>query len=75
VRILLIEDDPELGDGLQHSLAQSGYAVDVARTAQEGRTASSVTRYEMLILDLGLPDGDGLELLRDLRGSGSPCRC
>jgi len=70
VRILLIEDDPELGDGLHHSLAQSGYAVDVARTAQDGRTACGVTRYEMLILDLGLPDADGLELLRELRAQG-----
>ncbi len=50
MRILLIEDDPELADGLQQSLVQSGYAVDVARTANEGRTACSVTHYEMLIL-------------------------
>jgi two-component system, OmpR family, response regulator len=70
LRILLIEDDPELSDGLQQSLAQSGYAVDVARSAQEGRTACGVTRYELLILDLGLPDADGLELLRELRAQG-----
>jgi DNA-binding response OmpR family regulator len=67
MRILLIEDDPELADGLQQSLVQSGYAVDVARTAHDGRAACAVTHYEMLILDLGLPDGDGLSLLRELR--------
>jgi DNA-binding response OmpR family regulator len=67
MRILLIEDDPELADGLQQSLAQSGYAVDVARTAQEARRACGVTRYAMLVLDLGLPDADGLDLLRELR--------
>ena len=71
MRLLLIEDDPELADGLQQSLVQSGYAVDVARTAHAGRTACATTRYEMLILDLGLPDGDGLALLRELRAQGT----
>ena len=70
MRILLIEDDPELGNGLQQSLAQCGYAVDVARSAHEGRSAAGVTRYDMLILDLGLPDADGLDLLRELRAQG-----
>jgi DNA-binding response OmpR family regulator len=70
MRLLLIEDDPELSDGLQHSLAQSGYSVDAARTVHAGRAACAATRYEMLILDLGLPDGDGLALLRDLRAQG-----
>jgi DNA-binding response OmpR family regulator len=70
MRLLLIEDDPELSDGLQQSLAQSGYAVDVARTAQAGRAACAATHYEMLILDLGLPDCDGLALLRELRAQG-----
>ena len=70
MRLLLIEDDPELSDGLQQSLAQSGYAVDVARTARIARIACAATRYELLILDLGLPDADGLALLRELRGQG-----
>ncbi len=71
MRLLLIEDDPELADGLQQSLAQSGYAVDVARTAHAARAACAVTRYEMVILDLGLPDADGLALLRELRAEGT----
>jgi len=70
VRILLVEDDPELGKGLQQSLAQSAYAVDVARSGAEARAACDATRYEMLILDLGLPDVDGLALLRELRSRG-----
>lgn len=70
MRLLLIEDDPELSDGLQQSLAQSGYAVDVAHTARAGHAACAATHYEMLILDLGLPDGDGLALLRNLRTEG-----
>lgn len=71
MRLLLIEDDPELADGLQQSLAQSGYAVDVARSAHAARAASAATRYEMVILDLGLPDADGLALLRELRIQGT----
>ena len=70
MRILLIEDDPELSDGLQHSLAQSGYAVDLARTAAAGRASCAATRYELVILDLGLPDGDGIALLHELRAQG-----
>ena len=62
MRLLLIEDDPELSDGLQQSLAQSGYAVDVTRTMHAARTACAAMHYEMLILDLSLPDGDGLAL-------------
>ena len=70
MRILLIEYDTELSDGLQQSLAQSGYAVDVARTVHAARAACAVTRYELAILDLGLPDGDGIALLRELRAQG-----
>ena len=70
MRLLLIEDDAGLADGLQHSLAQSGFAVDVATTGVTGKSACATTRYDMIILDLGLPDIDGLALLRELRGSG-----
>ena len=71
MRLLLIEDDAELADALQQSLAQSGYAVDVAHTGHAGRAACAATRYEMMILDLGLPDVDGLTLLRELRAQGA----
>ena len=71
MRLLLIEDDAGLADGLQHSLAQSGFVVDVATTGAAGKSACATTRYEMIILDLGLPDIDGLALLRELRGSGT----
>ena len=71
MRLLLIEDDVELADGLQQSLAQSGYAVDTAATGHAGRAACASTRYDMIILDLGLPDIVGLTLLRELRGDGT----
>lgn len=70
MRMLLIEDDAELADGLQQSLAQSGYAVDTVATGHAGKSACTATRYEMVILDLGLPDIDGITLLRELRADG-----
>ena len=70
MRLLLIEDDVELADGLQQSLAQSGYAVDAAYSGHQAKAACASARYEMMILDLGLPDVDGLTLLRELRAQG-----
>jgi len=70
MRLLLIEDDLELANGLASSLAQSNYAADAVRTGREAVEACKVTDYELLILDLGLPDMDGIDVLRRLRGQG-----
>lgn len=67
MRLLVVEDDVELANGLVSSLAQSGYAADVAHTARDAERACAHTNYALVILDLGLPDLDGLELLRRLR--------
>jgi two-component system OmpR family response regulator len=74
MRILVVEDDPVLGDGLSRSLRNAGYAVD---TAQDGKLADdllSVHAFDLVVLDLGLPGLDGLEVLRRLRrrASGAP---
>jgi two-component system OmpR family response regulator len=64
MRILLVEDDPVLGDGLSRSLRHAGYAVE---TAQDGKLADdllSVHSFDLVVLDLGLPGLDGLEVLR-----------
>jgi len=71
MRILVVEDDPVLRDGLTRSLRNAGYAVD---TAQDGKIADdllSVHTFDLLVLDLGLPGVDGLEVLRRLRRRGS----
>ncbi|MDV7396930.1 response regulator, partial [Arthrospira platensis SPKY1] len=60
MRVLIIEDDPGIADGLTLTLKQAGYAVDGARTLTEARTAISVEHFDLILLDLGLPDGDGL---------------
>src|SRR5450631_1420936 len=67
VRILLAEDDPLLGDGLRNALRQQGFQVDWVRdgAAAERETASDV--YDAVVLDLGLPLRDGMDVLKSLR--------
>ena len=70
MRLLLVEDEPEIQSFLQQPLANAGYEVDVAK---DGRTAiqlSSGNKYDVLIVDLGLPDQDGIDLILQLRRSG-----
>ena len=67
MRILVVEDDSVLRDGLSRSLRNAGYAVE---TAEDGKLADqllSVHAFDLVVLDLGLPGLDGLEVLRRLR--------
>jgi len=68
MRILLVEDDPTLGNALSRSLRQSGYVVDWAVHGQAADLALRDQIYEAVVLDLGLPKIDGFEVLRRLRG-------
>ena len=70
MRLLLVEDEPEIQDFLKQPLADAGYEVE---TAKDGRTAiqlASGKKYDVLIVDLGLPDQDGIDLILQLRRSG-----
>jgi len=67
MRILLAEDDRFLADGLSLVLKDGGYAVDVACTGVDAENALFETQYDLLILDIGLPKMDGIELLKRLR--------
>ncbi len=67
MRILLIEDDAILADGLLRSLKQADYAVDWSSDGGEARAILRTYDYDLVILDLTLPNMDGLEILRDLR--------
>jgi len=70
MRLLLVEDESEIQSFLQQPLANAGYEVDVAK---DGRTAiqlASGKKYDVLIVDLGLPDQDGIDLILQLRRSG-----
>jgi DNA-binding response OmpR family regulator len=70
MRLLLVEDDPMLARGIATALEQSGYGVDIAPTAGEAMRSVHAAMYEICILDLGLPDRDGLDLLREWRSEG-----
>lgn len=67
MRILLVEDDALLGDALQAGLGQAGHAVDWVRDGVSAETALIAEDYAAVVLDLGLPRMDGLEVLRHLR--------
>lgn len=70
MRLLLVEDDPILGDGLQAGLRQGGYTVDWLRDAASADAALATEHFEIMVLDLGLPDRSGLTVLSKLRQRG-----
>lgn len=70
MRILLIEDDHVLGAAIRDQLRVSGHAVDWVQRLDDAEAALSTVQYELMLLDLNLPDGRGLDLLRHLRGRG-----
>ena len=74
-RILLVEDHERLAKLICSGLAAQGVAIDVAGRIDEAWSAMAQVPYQALVLDRGLPDGDGLALLRRLRqaGNGVPC--
>ncbi|MCB2065631.1 MAG: response regulator transcription factor [Erythrobacter sp.] len=73
MRVLLVEDDPLLGARLGDRLRGAGYAVDLATSREQGEDWPDLDSMAAVILDLGLPDGDGLDLLRHWRAQGINC--
>jgi two-component system response regulator QseB len=67
MRVLVVEDDEGIAVGLQVHLHRQGYAVDVAGSVAAAWSALCSEHFDIVLLDLGLPDGDGDELLRRLR--------
>ncbi len=65
--ILLIEDDPNITDFMEVVLGQERYQLTIARTGMEALTAFQTTTIDLVLLDLGLPDIDGIDLLKILR--------
>jgi DNA-binding response OmpR family regulator len=70
VRILVVEDDRALATVLRRALVDEGYAVDVAGRAALADELVAVNDYSLIVLDLGLPDGDGMELCSQWRTAG-----
>jgi two-component system, OmpR family, response regulator QseB len=67
MRLLLIEDDPMISEGLVTALRSSGYAIDAVSDTQNGKLSIASETYDLILLDLGLPDGSGLDILKELR--------
>ena len=67
MRILVVEDDPLLAESLIRALQQQGYSVGHARRGHDADALLRAHRYDLLLLDIGLPDVDGFEVLRRLR--------
>ena len=70
MRVLLVEDDDMLGGAVRDHLAASGHAIDWMKTIGHAADARTTTPYDLVLLDLGLPDGNGLGFLRALRRVG-----
>lgn len=70
-KILLLEDDESLTEGLCYSLRKNGYAVETAGTVKAARELLDKGRYDLLLLDVTLPDGTGFEICETKRAEGS----
>ncbi|MFO1060708.1 MAG: response regulator transcription factor [Dongiaceae bacterium] len=70
MRLLVVEDNERLAGFIAKALRAEGFTVDLVTLLDEAQAALSTTRYDGVVLDLGLPDGDGMRLLTDLRGRG-----
>jgi DNA-binding response OmpR family regulator len=71
VRLLLVEDDPMIGESIKEGLLGDGYAVDWLRDGQAAELALSTVTYDLLLLDLGLPRKQGMDVLHALRNRGN----
>src|SRR5262245_57717271 len=70
MRLLLIEDSARLRGTLERGLRKAGYAVDTAKDGREGLWLATENEYDVIVLDLMLPEIDGLTVLRTLREKG-----
>jgi two-component system OmpR family response regulator len=71
MRVLLAEDDPMIGEFAEHALKEASYAVDWIRDGAAATTALQTHSYDVVLLDLGLPKRDGLQVLRTIRSGGN----
>lgn len=68
--ILLVEDDITLAMGMEYSLSSEGYDIDIAKTFIQGKKFIDEKDYKLIILDVGLPDGNGFDLCKYIRTKG-----
>jgi two-component system response regulator QseB len=70
MRVLIVEDDEMIAQGLQTALRRGGFAVDWMRDGKNAAAALLASTFDVVLLDLGLPHRDGIEVLRELRRRG-----
>jgi DNA-binding response OmpR family regulator len=71
MRLLLVEDDLSLGASLQKALTQAGFRTEWVRRVSDARAFLRETSHDLALVDIGLPDGSGLDLLRELRATAA----
>jgi DNA-binding response OmpR family regulator len=71
MRLLVVEDEPRMAQILHAALERAAFIVDSVGRCDDAREALSLTPYDAAVLDLGLPDGDGVQLLQELRQAGN----
>ena len=71
MRLLLVEDDPDVGDMLLIALQDGGHVVDLVGTAEDALWRANEQQHDVVLLDVELPDGSGFDVVRSLRRSGS----
>lgn len=74
MRLLIVEDEPDILTALQRGLKQEGYAVDAAATGEQALESISVTNYDLILLDINLPDLSGLSIIKSLRDKHNETR-
>ena len=72
MRVLLVEDDAMIGEAIQGALKDASYAADWVKNGQTALTTLGCQRYDLVLLDLGLPGKDGLAVLSSIRSKGNP---
>lgn len=72
MRILLVEDDPMIGEALEGALKDASYAIDWVKNGLLALAAVQAQHYDLVLLDLGLPGKDGLQVLESIRGANNP---
>lgn len=72
MRVFLVEDDPMIGEAVQGALRDASYAVDWVSDGQTALTSVRSQHYDLILLDLGLPGKDGLDVLRAIRARDNP---
>jgi DNA-binding response OmpR family regulator len=71
VRLLVVEDEPRIAELLRTGLGRAGFVADMVATCSDAKATLALNPYDATILDLGLPDGDGLDLIGDVRRAGN----